>query len=217
MFPEDKHLETYLRPNKKPDPSPDPTIIIVRTIGITISLSVALTLFDALFDIDTLFNLDLDTDNSPGIRINPDTVVNGGQPPETNPNGAGDEEVENPPDENIDDDELPPANPNNPIIVAPNNPIVVAPNTRLRIPRYCNRAYAGSANFRSTPSLRPSAIRGLILVGEWISLTGRTAHGDGILWYEAINESNLLLSKEPNAQNQLNAGQLGWIADYFLM
>ncbi|MEO1147391.1 MAG: hypothetical protein AAFY26_17550 [Cyanobacteria bacterium J06638_22] len=73
------------------------------------------------------------------------------------------------------------------------------------------------AHFRDYPSLDSASIKGAVLQGDWVTLTGRTTPIDGINWYEARNHSPL----EPSAGGfpinyQSDANQLGWIADCFV-
>ncbi|MEL6385016.1 MAG: hypothetical protein AAFQ89_21650, partial [Cyanobacteria bacterium J06626_18] len=111
---------------------------------------------------------------------------------------------------------VPPTIPIEPTTPLPIENPIPAERTRIRIPQYCNGVLAGSANFRDWPALTPSAIRGVIPVGQWVSLTGKKVPSDGLFWYEAVNEAVLTPSVEPAAQNQLQANQLGWIADCFV-
>lgn len=87
---------------------------------------------------------------------------------------------------------------------------------RIDIPSQCNGFVAEGANFRDSPSLEPSAIKGAVRAGESVLLTGSERNGDGIIWYEAINESTLAFSAEPDAQNVTDPNQRGWIAKCFI-
>lgn len=80
----------------------------------------------------------------------------------------------------------------------------------------CNGANYDGANFRDYPALTPLTIRGVVQQGEWVTLTGKTVNADGVLWYEAINDSVLWNSNESGAQNQTYANQTGWIAACFI-
>jgi len=80
----------------------------------------------------------------------------------------------------------------------------------------CNGVYPIAANFRAYPSRSPFVIQGAVLPGDWVTLTGRRSLGDGIVWYEAINESNLTHSVESQAPYQPAARQMGWIASCFV-
>ena len=91
----------------------------------------------------------------------------------------------------------------------------------IRIPSSCNGFYAEGANFRVRPSLDVSAIRGAVLAGDSVFLTGETEtdiDGNGITWYRALNELPLRLSAdvENNSQHVLDANQEGWIAACFV-
>lgn len=72
-----------------------------------------------------------------------------------------------------------------------------------------------NANFRAYPSLDPRSVLGVIAYGKSVQLTGRTIQGDGVLWYEAIAPV-LAPSPDAQAQNNLEAGQVGWIASCFI-
>jgi len=86
---------------------------------------------------------------------------------------------------------------------------------RVRI-SHCNGLSIEGANFRAGPSRATTVIKGVIPVGESVFLTGSTTYGDGLYWYEAINESPLMPSMMPNAQNQIEANQRGWISACFV-
>ncbi|GEM_PF-1511605 len=64
---------------------------------------------------------------------------------------------------------------------------------------------------RVTPSFSPSAILGIVSNGQQVRFVGGTTWVDGILLYRVMNESELVLSQNPFAQNQLQAKQTGWV------
>jgi len=126
-------------------------------------------------------------------------------------------------DLNKDAEAFPPIDFINPQIPPPNPPDRNAfppnckdadSNKRVRIDRCHGVRYEG-ANFRDYPAMTPHAIKGAVLPGEWVVLTGVTDHRDGILWYEVINESPLTHSLE--AYTYVPApNQYGWIASCFI-
>lgn len=207
MIPEGYYYKTTQE--KKPSPPPKETPV-VKYILVSISIPIALTLFEKVFDLNIVFGEPQARDEQPGnpdpTPVNPDFPPNPPVPPDPNPPVPPDPSPPVPPNPS------PPVSPN-PSPPIPPNP--VKPN-RICIPRYCNGHRAGSANFRSFPSLSSSAIRGVIPVGECVFLTGFSTTGDGILWYESINESLLTASLEFDAQNRLEVGQRGWIAACFI-
>lgn len=93
-------------------------------------------------------------------------------------------------------------------------PTAIAPSN-LRTIAACNNQPA-NANFRAVPSLAASAVLGVVARGQRVALTGKTAVGDGLIWYEAIAPSPLYLSTNPAAINQVESGQTGWIAACFV-
>jgi len=88
-------------------------------------------------------------------------------------------------------------------------------NVQIQIEE-CNGHYPPGANFRSQPELSPGVILGAVMTGEWVKLTGRRIEGDGIVWYEARNESRLEISLENPGSRRLWADQIGWIAACFV-
>lgn len=92
------------------------------------------------------------------------------------------------------------------------------PAQNVQVIRTCN-GRAANANLRSTPSLSPAAIVGVVPQGQAVGLTGRTAIGDGEFWYEAISLAPLYPNSDPAATNQTGVGQRGqksWIAACFV-
>ena len=87
-------------------------------------------------------------------------------------------------------------------------------NHRVQIDR-CYGQLSEGANFRAYPAMTPDAIRGAVLAGEWVVLTGVKEHGDGITWYEVINESPLDHSPAAYAYEPA-PNQYGWIASCFV-
>ena len=234
MIPEGHHLETRLKKDKSSAPKRDPGIIVLRTIVVSISVPLTFTLFDTLLGFDAEINPDINIDvqgRSPeGVPSRPDLSprdesgkiedpvpnssgaagVSGnngsdfGENPETSDNPDAGSDSGSEPGRSSEESDLGDRSPED------------SNKHWVQIPRYCNGLYAGSANFRASPSLSPSEIKGVVVVGQWVSLTGQTAYGDGILWHESVNQKALSSSIELEAQNQLNAGQLGWIAACFV-
>lgn len=66
--------------------------------------------------------------------------------------------------------------------------------------------------FQAAPVISPAATRGVVYNGQAVTLTGVSTKADGLLWNRVINEVNLVPSRHPAAQNQLQAKQTGWIA-----
>ena len=188
-------------------------------ISITIPVSITLTLFETLAE----FNY-----TSPGVPTIPTGILTepSEAPPSegpSSPNTPGPTgPLANPAGPN-GSGENPPANSN-----GPNGPGEnpsgslqrIYPNGRwIRIPAFCNGFHADAANFRVSPSLHVSAIKGIVLVGNRVFLTGERRtdiDGNGIIWYEAFNELPLESSEENVALNILSANQEGWIADCFV-
>lgn len=71
------------------------------------------------------------------------------------------------------------------------------------------------ANFRELPTLDSSVILGEVRWGDSVRLKGRVIRADGMMWHEAVAPS-LVPSRRPAAQNKLEPGQTGWIADCFV-
>ncbi|MEO1209204.1 MAG: hypothetical protein AAFX78_06650 [Cyanobacteria bacterium J06638_20] len=81
---------------------------------------------------------------------------------------------------------------------------------------HCGDHFA-SANFREYAAYAPEAIKGKVIPGEWIELTGSRLYADGILWHQARNHSPLEPSEDGYLTNHQSAKQqFGWIADCFV-
>ena len=223
MFPEDKHLETFLVPNKKEESKPalSPLEVIQFFIYVPITFTVAITLFESLLAFDPTIEID-----SRGVISIPTSVPNDAppeQPPEDEPSSQ--QLPDDVPSSNPSVSENPtatPGGPNNPGPISSDSPPGTPISGRwIRIPSSCNGFYAEGANFRVRPSLDVSAIRGAVLAGDSVFLTGETEtdiDGNGITWYRALNELPLRRSAdvENNAQHVLDANQEGWIAACFV-
>lgn len=187
IFPEDKHLEVYMKSNKEPEKGLSSTTIIF--ISASISITFSLALFEELFGIENTFNFH----PSPPVVPSPSPISPPYVPivPSNNPS------IETLPSEDI-------------VYGIPFDPyrIFIVPN--------CNGVDVIGADFRIQPSTADSVIKGIILPDQWVSLTGRTTYADGLIWYEAINESNLEPSANQNANDQLFELQTGWIQDCFV-
>lgn len=214
MFPEDKHLETYLVSNQK-DQSPQSVTNITVTqyiwmlaISIPITVAISLTLLERLLD----FNLTLfEIENPFRIGINPDYVPPRppGNPPPEGPLPPNSPVLENP--------TVTPDIPRDPGEGSPRFiPPIYPDGYWIHIPSSCNGFYAGGGNFRANPSLDASVIKGVVPAGARVFLTGEKAHGDSIIWHRAINEALLERSIEHGALNFLTAEQEGWIANCFV-
>ncbi|MEM9818315.1 MAG: hypothetical protein AAF827_18160 [Cyanobacteria bacterium P01_D01_bin.6] len=208
MIPEGYYYETRQKPDppSKSKKEPVADIVVKVTLALTITISIGITLSHE-------FSEDVDT-TPPTVPTTiptvPTTIPTVPTTPPTDPT--------TPPTAPTAPPTAPTTPPTAPTTLptVPTTPLTALPYTRISIPRYCNGHYAGSANFRSSPTLMPSAIKGVVPVGNYVLLTGEVLPGDGVHWHQAINESNLLRSNEPAAQNQLGAGQIGWIADCFV-
>ena len=88
-------------------------------------------------------------------------------------------------------------------------------NRRVRIAE-CNGMRLEGANFREYPSLDPQSIKGVILAGTWVTLTGFEAYEDGITWYEVINNSDVFSSAQYRRTRLIGSDQTGWIAGCFV-
>ena len=87
---------------------------------------------------------------------------------------------------------------------------------RIAIAPSCNGLNVIGADFRMQPSEADSVIQGIVSPNQWVSLTGITAYENGVIWYQAVNESELSRSTNPNANNQLFELQQGWIQECFV-
>ena len=79
----------------------------------------------------------------------------------------------------------------------------------------CNGSSA-HANFRQFPSLAPGSILGVVTIGQFVQIAPHPVQAEGLVWYQATNLAPLAPSTEATAQNQLQAGQVGWIAGCFV-
>lgn len=234
LLEQDEYLKTVSVKETK-ESGPDPIVQAVRfliiSIGLTIPITLSFSLFKSLVGEESFEEIIRAISNFLDPSANP---AGPEDPPVADPNFFPDsleEEPSFPQDPNGKNGLIDENNPGDigqgletyhfpPV---PPDPIPPGPpdqtwtnRTRLQIPQYCNGAFAGGANFQDWPSMSPAAIRGVVPAGNWVVLTGGTAYGDGVIWYEAINETPLVWSIEPTAQNQTHANQLGWIANCFV-
>lgn len=217
MFPEDKHLETFLVPNKEKPKPPSPVAEAIRVvISIAIPVTITLTLFETLAEFNVTPNR---VPASPtGTITEPTEEPLSEDPFSPNPSGPPAS-----PAGPTGSGEVPPANPAGSTGSDEIPPYFLQrtyPNGRLiRIPEFCNGFRADAANFRISPSLHVSAIKGIVRVGNRVFLTSERRmdiDGNGIIWYRAFNSSPLEKSQENGAFNDLSANQEGWIADCFV-
>ena len=192
IFPEDKHLEVYMKSNKAPDKSPSSTTIICISLFLSIPISVtfSLKLFEEIFGIENTFNFHFDE-----IRDSNHPFTPPSEPPESS---------------GVENGEMLSGNDNDIEYGIPFDPY------RISIVPSCNGFNVVGAEFRMHPSSSGSVIQGLVLPDQWVSLTGVTAYESGIIWFQAVNESELIPSTKPNANNQLAELQLGWVQDCFV-
>ena len=230
MIPEGHHLETRLKKDKSPAPKRDPGVIVLRTIAVSVSVPLTFTLVDTLLGFDPEINIGVQERSAEGVPARPDLSpreelrIIGDSVPNSREESGTSEDSTRDIDENPESSESSDAGSNQESepersLEEPDSDERPSENSDehwVQIPQYCNGFHAGSANFRASPSLLPSEIKGVVIVGQWVSLTGQTAYGDGILWYESVNQKALNASAEPDARNQLNAGQPGWIAACFV-
>lgn len=198
LFPEDKHLETYLKPNKS-DPPPNSTPIFVQALifSFPISFAVSLSLIEEM-----MIELNYSPSSESGISV---------------PSAEHNFPV-------ITD--FPPYVSTPPVLQAiPSEDDTtggaIVSNALLRpykfpIPQLCNDSAITGANFQSQPTVADTATKGIIAAGNEVTLTGATAYGDGIIWFQAMNEFALTPSNQSEAQNQTEPYQIGWIADCFV-
>ena len=107
------------------------------------------------------------------------------------------------------------SNPEIPVVVTvPPNPEGTDSNHRVQIDQ-CHGVPSEGAYFRAYPAMAPDAIKGAVRRGEWVVLTGVKEYGDGITWYEVINESPLDHSPAAYAYEPA-PNQYGWIASCFV-
>ncbi|MGD1930725.1 MAG: hypothetical protein ACFB12_17615 [Leptolyngbyaceae cyanobacterium] len=230
MIPEGHHLETRLKKDKSSAPKRGPGVIVLRTIAVSVSVPLTFTLVDTLLGFDPEINVGVQERSPEGVTARPDvlsreefitigdSVPNSSEESATSEDSILDIDENSGSSENLDAGSNQESEPERPLAESDSDERS-SENSRehwVQIPRYCNGLYAGSANFRASPSLLPSEIKGVVIVGQWVSLTGQTAYGDGILWYESVNQTALNASAEPEARNQLNAGQPGWLAACFV-
>lgn len=105
-----------------------------------------------------------------------------------------------------------------PVPVQPANPLPpenTTPTYSVRQINGCNGVSIG-ANFRRAPTLRSSAILGVVGRGQVVQVTQQVTRAEGITWYLVVNPSPLHPSLEPAAQNSTDALQSGWMAECFL-
>lgn len=198
IFPQDEHLEVHRVPNES---SPQPTIIVEAPA--TVIAKATVISVSVFFSIPFTFQF---------LGIEPEIIIDqfffGQNSADTNSNA----DLNEPTSSNNDRSSVPEG------VDDPRPPNQILPSqiqSRISISQ-CHKFIVEGANFRSAPSLDSSVIKGIILAGQSVLLTGTTAYGDGLFWYEATNEFVLTPSIELNAQNQIDANQLGWIAACFV-
>ncbi|MBE9139013.1 hypothetical protein IQ254_17745 [Nodosilinea sp. LEGE 07088] len=201
IFPEDKHLEVYIHPNKGPERGPSPATIIFQSliISIPISITLSLTLFEEIFNVDADFTAIFDrgaNSGTDGLPINPDLGFS------SSPNSGSTYSWE-------DTDYAAPSMQDR-VYGLPFEPYQIV------IPPVCNGTSMAGASFRIQPSTVPTMIQGIVPAGQTVFLTGQSTYGDGIIWFQAVNESILAPSDNPDAENQTAINQLGWIQDCFV-
>ena len=182
----DNHLERYLVKNPPPQQE-DKAFGTFVTISISVTITIALEL-SGVINIDENFEACSSSGSTDEIQIDHDKSCFNGQQ-ETNLNLSH-------------------------RVLVPPNPEVADSNHRVQIDQ-CYGQPSEGAYFRAYPAMAPDAIKGGVLVGEWVVLTGGKEHGDGITWYEVINESPLVYSPEAYAYESA-PNQYGWIASCFV-
>lgn len=183
----DNHLEVYLRKNKEP-PKKKPGVHV--TTVFTLAVTATLTL---------QVNGVLDLGNYKMKGTVAESI------PET------DQPIPEP-------TEIPQFTPPAQPIPNPLNNFQTVDTSSVRVQIHpCSHYHSSGANFRELPLLSSKTIKGMVAIGDWVALTGLTVNSDGIIWYEVMNETPLLLSAEghPDAFNPAPF-QYGWIASCFI-
>lgn len=207
IFPEDKHLEVFIKPNKS-SPPPDTTPIFVQALIISVPISIAMSL-SLIEEIPVSINTDF-TYNPSGEEVSGTSAE---------PSYSGD------PTLSPEDTQPPPSQSTsfrgNGTDSLNGSDGATVSNTLLRpytiaIPQFCNDAALAGANFQSQPTIASIATQGVIAAGTEVTLTGATAYGDGIIWFQALSKVLLAPSDQLEAQNQTESFQIGWIADCFV-
>ncbi len=72
------------------------------------------------------------------------------------------------------------------------------------------------ANFRQIPNFSPGSILGVVTIGQSVQIAPHPVQAEGLVWYQVVNLAPLAPSTEATAQNQIQAGQVGWIAGCFV-
>ncbi len=208
IFPEDKHLEVFIKPNKS-SPPPDPTPVFVQALVISIPISLAMSL-SLIEEIPVSINPDF-TYTSSGNGAGRGVTA---EPSYTGDSVSPSENVQPPPlqGQSFQGNSTDSFNGADGATVSN---MLLSPYT-ISIPQFCNDTALAGANFQSEPTMAGVATQGIIAAGTEVTLTGATAYGDGIIWFQAVNEIALTPSAHPEAQNQTEPFQIGWIADCFV-
>ena len=198
LFPEDKHLETYLKPNKSaPPPNSTPIFVQALVFSFPISFAVSLSLIEEM-----MVELHYSPSSESGISV-PRAEHNFPVITDFTPHVSTPPVLQAIPSQNSTPGGSTVSN-------ALLNPY------KFPIPQFCNDSAIAGANFQSHPTVADTATKGVIAAGNEVTLTGATAYGDGIIWFQAMNEFALTPVDQSEAQNQTEPYQIGWIADCFV-
>lgn len=195
----DNHLEVQLVKNKPKEKPPviDPFLILI-------------ILFAASILIPVLGPIDVFNNNGTGLPQVPPTEDS--FPPSATPNSSsGDSSSQIPA---TSPDSLSDITNNRSVEVSDPDPRVITTGS-IQI-NTCNE-HPAAANFRAYPNYSPNVIKGVVEWREWVYLTGITAYGDGIRWYQAMNYLPLRRSEDVyEIYDRSQRNQIGWIAACFV-
>lgn len=195
----DEHIEIYRRSNEDEDKGGNIFIFIsnVLTISIAAVISIPLVLkifeeFNLINEFDSILNIE-ETISQPDSPSS-----GGGQPRYPRPSDSHPTSQESPSIENH---------------VSRRS---WNSNHRRVLISECNGVRLEGANLREYPSSDSQSIKGVVLAGTWVTLTGLNAHTDGMTWYEVINEFDVFSSTQPDRTRLIGSDQIGWIAGCFV-
>jgi hypothetical protein len=198
LFPKDEHLEIYRRDNSTGPKGPSPATIIFRSVV----FSVGITLVLSATILETVF-IDVASLIDEIINFDPERIPSAPQFEAFSPTNLEDTDA-------MEDSDY---------IVPSMQDMVYGVDFepyQIVIPPVCNGASTTGASFHIQPSTSPATIQGIVPGGQGVLLTGKSTYSNGIIWFQAINESTLVPSSHPDAENQITFNQLGWIQGCFV-
>ncbi|MGB3491524.1 MAG: hypothetical protein WBA57_02265 [Elainellaceae cyanobacterium] len=80
----------------------------------------------------------------------------------------------------------------------------------------CNGMKLAGAELRKYASRNSNSVKGVILAGTEVTLTGLREQADGTIWHEVSYDSELFSSAQPNASRLVDANPIGWIEGCFV-